>query len=114
MNLTRRKFCSYLACVTLVSQLLGLVFCGDVDCLQGGSDENCATLLCGLLAAHSSPPAAASSGANDSCQCFCHLLINFSQINLQAAVLNIAQLHMFEESHFFAAPSREIDHPPCV
>lgn len=114
MNLKRQKFCSYLACVTLVGQLLGLIFCGDTDCLQGNSEESCTTLLCSLLAAHSSPPAQAGSGANDSCQCFCHLLINFPQINPQIAVLNIARLHMFEESHFFPAPAREIDHPPCV
>jgi hypothetical protein len=114
MILNRRQFCSYLALATLLGQLLGLVFCSDADCLQGGSDENCATLLCGLLAKHSSPATASGSGTNDSCQCFCHVLVDLPKTSLHASLLSATPLRATEILPLFSAPIRDIDHPPLV
>jgi len=99
--------------VLLFSQLLGVIFCGDADCLQGGSDESCTTLLCGLLAKHSSAAPAADNDSN-SCQCFCHLLIDLPKTNLQPGLFAVTQLHLVEALHCISTPVHDIDHPPLA
>jgi hypothetical protein len=99
--------------LALFAQLLGLIFCGDADCLKGGSDENCATLYCSVFAKH----AAASntdSGQNDSCQCYCHALINLPKIAFTAVPLPVTSFNPSEGLCLVSAPVRNIDHPPLV
>jgi hypothetical protein len=108
-----KKIYWLLGSVLLSSQLLGLIFCGDAACLQGGSDESCTTLLCGLLAKHTSAPPT-SDCDSDSCQCLCHLLIDLPRTNLQVALLAVAQFHIVEASQCFSTPAHDIDHPPLA
>jgi hypothetical protein len=96
----------------LSAQLLGLIFCGDADCLRGGADENCATLICGLFTKHSAAASPSGSSQNDSCQCFCHALINLPRIALAAVTLPSASFHPVEALRPVSAPIRSIDHPP--
>ncbi|MGH7494369.1 MAG: hypothetical protein ACREOO_18510 [bacterium] len=100
--------------IALGAQLLGLIFCGDADCLQGGPNQDCAALICGLLGKHSSTNPASEHGANDSCQCFCHVLIDLPKTSLQSAILSAASLQLVEIFHFFSTPVRDIDHPPLA
>jgi hypothetical protein len=110
-----RKFYYPLETVALLGQLLGLVFCGDVvDCLQGGSDENCATLICGLLAKHAAtePKPTSDNGLDNSCQRFCHVLIDIPETTLYLAPLVAMPHNTSKVLHFFPEPIRNIDHPP--
>jgi hypothetical protein len=100
--------------LALFAQLLGLFFCGDADCLQGGSDENCASLFCSVFAKHTSAASTSDSGQNDSCQCFCHALINLPKIAFAAVPLPATSFHPAEGLSLVSAPVRNIDHPPLV
>jgi len=108
-----RKLHHLLAALTLSTQILGIVFCGDADCLQGDSDENCATLLCSFLGKHSEPKPI-SNDQNSSCQCFCHVLIDLPRITLYAAPFAGAPHYANEVLHLFSEPIRNIDHPPLA
>jgi hypothetical protein len=101
------------ASIILMSQIIGLIFCGDAECLQGGSDESCTTLLCGLLAKHSSAAPTTDDDSN-TCQCLCHLLIDLPKTNLEAASCSVTQLHIIEALQCFSTPVHDIDHPPLA
>jgi|GEM_PF-3297781 len=109
-----QKFFNPLAKAALLVQIIGFFFCGDADCLQGSSDENCVTLVCSLLSKHTTPISPSDDEDSTSCQCFCHLLIDSPKITLGAALLVATPLHASEELHFFLEPIRNIDHPPLA
>lgn len=98
----------------LLSQFSGVIFCGDAKCLQGGSDENCATLLCGVLAKHPSPAPSSENASNSSCHCLCHLLIDIPKATLQTEHLSATNLFAAEAQYLLSTPSRDIDHPPAA
>ncbi|MDZ7362058.1 MAG: hypothetical protein ONB46_15235 [candidate division KSB1 bacterium] len=109
-----QKFFNPLAKSALLLQIIGLFFCGDVDCLQGSSGENCVTLVCCLLSKHTTPISPSDDENSNSCQCFCHLLIDSPKITLGATLLVATPLRVGEELHFFLEPLRNIDHPPLA
>jgi hypothetical protein len=108
------KLCYLLALILLMSQIIGLVFCGDVNCLRNRSDETCAALVCSLLSKHSTSTSQSSSSQNSSCQCFCHISIDLPETTLYAAPLVAMPLHTTEVNHLFSEPIRNIDHPPSA
>ena len=85
MNSNLNKFIFITALVLLFGQGANQVFCGDIDCLEGGSSENCTTLLCSILGSHTNAPTQ-SSGQNqdqdNDCHCVCHLQFNSADIEL--------------------------------
>ncbi len=103
-----------IAAMMLVGQFLGLVFCGDSNCPRGDSEENCAALICSLLSKHSVPISQSSCNPNNSCQCFCHFLIDTPKTTLYARPLVATPHHTSEVVHFFSEPIRNIDHPPLA
>ncbi|MDZ7344932.1 MAG: hypothetical protein ONA90_10520, partial [candidate division KSB1 bacterium] len=109
-----KKSLLLLGLVLLAGQGLGLIFCGDIACLQGSSDENCATLVCSLLSKHSAPISPSDSSQNNFCQCFCHTLIDLPTTILRAASRAAAPLSASVAQHFFSEPIRDIDHPPVA
>jgi hypothetical protein len=109
-----RKLYYWLGAITLFCQVLGLIFCGDADCLQGGSDADCAALICGLLGKHAATNPASNDSANDSCQCYCHSLITLPQITLNAVHLATTPFHAGEIRPLVSLPVRSIYHPPLV
>jgi hypothetical protein len=109
-----RKFYYLFATVALLSQLLGLIFCGDAACLQGRSDEDCVTLLCSLLAEHAKSTPTPDDDPNNSCQCFCHLLIDLPRTTLCPAPLGVTPFHTSEKLQLVSTPIRDIDHPPSA
>jgi len=109
-----QKFFNPLAKAAVLVQIIGLFFCGDADCLQGSSGENCVTLVCSLLSKHTTPISPSDDENSNSCQCFCHLLIDSPKITIGATLLVATPLHASEELHFFLEPSRNIDHPPLA
>lgn len=109
-----RKFYHLLAALALAIQLIGLVFCGDADCLQGGASADCAALICGLLGKHAATNPASNDSANDSCQCYCHSLITLHQITLNAVHLAATPFHAGEIRSLVSSPVRSIYHPPLA
>jgi len=109
-----RKLHHLLIALTLSTQILGIVICGDTDCLQGDSDENCVTLLCNLLGKHSDPRPISNDNQNSSCRCFCHVLIDLPRITLHAAPFAVTPHYANEVLHLFSEPIRNIDHPPLA
>lgn len=109
-----RKSCHLLALFLLVFQFCGLIFCGDADCLQGGSTENCAALICNLLGKHSAPASTADNTQSSSCQCYCHGLIDLPKITLDAVPFATAPFHAKEALLLVSSPIHSIYHPPLV
>ncbi len=104
----------FFAALLLAVQLVGVVFCGDTDCLQGGTDENCDALICGLLGKHAAANPAADDGQDNSCQCVCHLLIDVPKITLNAVLLAAAPFPVGATLRLISSPVRSIYHPPLV
>ena len=94
--------------------MLGLIFCGDADCLRGGSTENCAALTCNLLGKHSESAGTAASHQGSSCQCYCHGLIDFPEVRPEATPFAAVPFHASEVLQLVSSPVRNIDHPPLV
>ena len=109
-----QKFYCLFAVILLTTQCVGLVFCGDIECLQGSSDEACAALICGLLGKHASTAPASNDTQKNSCQCYCHLLADLPKITLAIAPLKITPFHFSEALLLVSAPVHDIDHPPLV
>ena len=103
-----------LAAVLLGLQLMNVVFCGDADCLQGGSEENCTTLICNLLGKHSAPASTADNGQSSSCQCYCHGLIDLPKITFDALPYAASPFHANEAQQLVSSPVRSIYHPPLA
>lgn len=104
----------FFAALLLAVQLVGVVFCGDTDCLQGGTDENCDALICGLLGKHGAANPAANDGLDNSCQCVCHLLIDVPQITLNAVLLAATPFHVDATLRLISSSVRSIYHPPLA
>lgn len=109
-----QKFFHLIAALLLLVQLVSVVFCGDADCLQGGSTENCAALICNLLGKHSAPVPTADNTQSNSCQCYCHALIDLPKITLDAVPFATAPFHAKEALHLVSSPVRSIYHPPLA
>ncbi|MCK6620830.1 MAG: hypothetical protein HUU32_10590 [Calditrichaceae bacterium] len=109
-----RKVYHFLAVITLLGQVFGLVFCGDADCLQGGPDNDCATLVCSLLGKHTTPAPASDGGSNDNCQCFCHQLIHLPNLTPYVVPCYSAAYYPHESPHFPSTPVYNIDRPPSA
>jgi hypothetical protein len=109
-----RKFCYTIASIALFSQLVGLIFCGDIECLQGGSNEDCAAVICGLLDSHSTTSPADDAGQEDACQCYCHWLVDPPVPAAFASQLHSTPHHLTDSSSSFSTPIRSIDHPPLA
>jgi len=113
-NLSMKNVYWLLGSVLLFSQLLGFIFCGDANCLQGKSDENYATLLCAILAKHAVPASESDDSSDYSCDCYCHLLLDLPKIDLYATPLNVTPLYTTDVLHFFVTPVYDIYHPPLA
>jgi hypothetical protein len=111
MVLLRKKL-PQLALAVLFWQVLGLFFCGDIDCLLGEGDEICQTVLCSMLLSHGHSPIPFDSSQDDLCQCTCDLAIDLHPINLCPAVFVTASYSFVEPQSLFATPLRGIDHIP--
>jgi len=109
-----RKFFHLIAALLFVVQLVGVVFYGDADCPQGGTDENCDALICGLLGKHAAANPAADDGQNNSCQCVCHLLIDVPRITLNAVPFAATPFHAGAMRRLVSSPIHSIYHPPLV
>lgn len=103
--------------ILLLCQGAGQVFCGDRDCLNGNSAENCATLLCSLLGSHTEAPYQPVDPAQDQgkdCHCVCH--VQFNQLNhqlldLKPPVTGRIAFIPLQYSYFLF---HRIDHPPSA
>lgn len=103
------------ALVLLFGQFSNQVFCGDIDCLQGGSSENCATLLCSLLGSHTNTPAQSSDqDQGQDCHCVCHLQFNHSDIDLFALQLIATGQIVLEPTIYTNFIFHRIYHPPAA
>lgn len=91
-----------------------LFFCGDADCLNGKSDEDCASLLCSLLNKHDAPSHDASGGNDKDCSCVCHLPVvmtpafSFDYHPITRDNTLVATLFVT------SAPNRLVYHPPAA
>lgn len=50
---------------------LSLFWCLDTECLEGGSDKDCAALIC-LMLSHHDEPVHDSGDSHHECACVCH------------------------------------------
>lgn len=107
-----RKKLPCLALIMLFGQVLALLFCGDIDCLQGEGDEVCQTLLCSLLATHGHSQLSLDFGKDDSCQCACHIAIDFQHANFFSVSLVATPSPLVEPQLFLSTPNSRIDHIP--
>jgi hypothetical protein len=112
--ITMRKAFFLLPSLILMSQTMAILFCGEVDCLQGKSDENCATLLCSILARDAAPVSAPDHGSATACDCYCHILIDLPKIDLCATHLDVTTLYTVKVLHVFVTPVYDIYHPPLA
>ncbi len=89
-------------------------YCGDAGCLNGNSDENCASLLCSLLNKHEAASQHAASGANKDCSCVCHWPAVMTPVFIFAYHPTIHN-HIFASSLFVhSIPNRLVYHPPAA
>jgi hypothetical protein len=93
---------------------VSLFFCGDADCLNGNSDEDCASLLCSLLNKHHVPSQGASGGNAKDCSCVCHLPIVLSPaFSLDYHPITCDNT-LVVNLPFSSAPNRLVYHPPAA
>jgi len=109
-----RKVYHLLAVITLLGQIFGLIFCGDADCLQGSPTNDCVTLVCSLLGKHTAPASAANSSSSDSCQCFCHQLIDLPKLTLYTATFGASAHYPLESLPLLSTPVCNTDRPPSA
>jgi hypothetical protein len=98
-----------LACFTL-----SLLWCTDVDCLTGTSDEECMALICSLLDKHNMPAEKSAAGNSKDCSCVCHaptLSIRTFKFNYFPDTQRSIIVAAFTIP---STPSRPIYHPPRV
>lgn len=106
-----RKILPPFALGVLLLQVLGLLFCGDADCLQGEGNEVCQTLLCSLLIRHDHSQPLRDFSQDDSCQCACNLAFDVPQITLFSTPF-VSALFFTESQLFLSTPISRIDHIP--
>ncbi|MDZ7290317.1 MAG: hypothetical protein ONB44_08560 [candidate division KSB1 bacterium] len=94
---------------------VSLLFCGDADCLNGNSNEDCASLLCSLLNKHDASSSHDSfRGAGKDCSCVCHLPavippvfgFDYHPLSLDNSLTAVTFVP--------AAPVRLVYHPPAT
>jgi hypothetical protein len=103
-----------LALVILFGQVFGLLFCGDIGCLEGNSADGCKALLCNLLASRSNHHSQSDSHQHKSCQGACNISISFHPIDRFAASLEAMPYFEANSLLFFSIPLRPIDHIPLA
>jgi len=100
-----------LASAVLFWQMLGLLFCGDIECLQGESGEICQTPLCSLFDNHDDSQLPFDLCQEDSCQCACNRSYNIPEIRPFSDTF--VDSYFFVESRLFlSTPASRIDHIP--
>ena len=107
------QFIFFTALVLLFGQVSTQVFCGDLDCLEGGPSANCATLVCGLLGSHTPTPMDASDSDQD-CRCVCHLQFIHTTPDLIGVQLTLAGQILPEMARHSDFSASRIDHPPTA
>lgn len=101
---------------TIVVLCLGLsfVWCGDADCLDGTSTNNCASLVCSTLVKHKTPSNEKSTTNVAQCSCVCHVPL----IEHKTAVVRYAQfVELVFLPYSFAipsAPAKVVYRPPIA
>lgn len=112
INALTKTFLCPLGGLLAFSFIATMFVCGDIDCLAGEGDGDCASLFCSLLNKHDEASQSAARAADQDCSCVCHVptvigpVFDFSyspivQYNTAAIVLQIP-----------SAPRRPVYHPP--
>lgn len=89
-----------------------LLWCGDVECLSGESDDLCSSVLCTLLTSHESASGESGTADDQECACACHVLTI-------AAARMVFEFHpplsgrvVYKESSALSYSTHPIYHPP--
>lgn len=115
MNLGLQKIFIITALVLLFGQGANQIFCGDIDCLEGGSMENCTTLLCSILGSHTKSPFQQSEENHDQeCKCVCHLQFNQTDGEQLCYELPLIGQVAIESTSFAGFLSHPIYRPPTT
>lgn len=109
-----RKMLPRLALVILFGQVFGLLFCGDIGCLESNSADGCQALLCNLLASRSNHHSQSDSHQHNSCQGACNIPILLHQIDIFVASPEAMPYFEANSLLFFSIPMRPIDHIPLA
>lgn len=100
-----------IALTVLLLQIIGLLYCGDSDCLLGEGDEICQTPLCSLLDKQDHAQQASDFNQDDSCPCTCYLSYNIPEINPFSYAF-VDSYFFIESRLFLSIPANRIDHIP--
>ncbi len=105
---------SFVSSLLLTLFALSIVWCGDFDCLAGGTNEDCSALICTLLDKHSTENENPMESSNKDCSCVCHMSA------LVSKSLGVKCFHGFQLTTLTltlvppSAPAKRIYHPPLV
>jgi hypothetical protein len=94
--------------------VISLVWCGDISCLNGTSDENCSSLLCNLSGNHSSSSDSAQNNSVDNCTCVCHTPTVTGQSCSVTLFLHSQNYCSEFTFHIPSSPNRLLYRPPLV
>ncbi|KAA3656782.1 MAG: hypothetical protein DWQ10_14655 [Calditrichaeota bacterium] len=100
-----------IAVAVLLLQSIGLLYCGDSDCLRGDSDEFCQTLVCSVLDSHDQSKQPSDFDQEDFCQCIYSHSHNIPEITFFSAIVVNSYFFMDAPLHI-TPPTNRIDHIP--
>lgn len=93
---------------------IALFWCGDADCINGTSDDNCASLVCSFLGKHKTPSSESSTKNVAQCTCLCHVPI----VEHMAAIVRHADsVELAFNPYSFtipSAPTKVVYRPPIA
>ncbi len=89
-----------------------LMWCGDLACLSGSSDDHCASVICSLLDNHKGPTDNQTSPAPAKCICVCHMPTILGSAPDTEQLLTALLMRIEYTAFVPSSPAVSIYHPP--
>jgi len=93
---------------------LSLFWCGDAACLDGGSDEACAALVCSLQSKHDSDGTSSLDGNSSDCSCVCHVPTVAGQLVSLHLNPSFEQSSVTQYLAILSIPRQQLYRPPIT
>ncbi|MBF8295260.1 MAG: hypothetical protein HW389_1805 [Bacteroidetes bacterium] len=93
---------------------ISLFWCGDADCINGTSNDTCASLVCAFLGKHNTASNESSTENAAQCTCLCHVPIieQVTEIVRHAQSVELALLPF--SFAIPSAPTKVVYRPPIA
>ncbi len=101
----------------IFTQIFSMVFCGDIDCLEGGVSKNCDAVLCSILDKHTPADpftATQNTDTEEDCRCVCHVLYSITEAELEQGIIVVSPYFNFDPTLSIFPPIQQVFRPPLT